>query len=233
MTENPDSLEPLRLAAAWSVVRGSLMFHLDLAAMIARERLAGNPLIEDADGWAVDVTARGYEVIFISDAPSRELAIVTFAADGAPIVEPGRGSPSTRSLALAAAARTIAAADGPALRTVIALPPSDGSIGAELEGYMLRFPDGPYDVALGPHSRFRLSPDGREMRAAEPLSVSDLVLPSRGRGDLEGVTVTHLLGDVPSEAHVYLSLRHNMAIDVVTASNEEHWRVDGESISLL
>lgn len=233
MTDNPDPLDALRHAAAWSVTRGSLMFHLDLAATLAREHLYGDPIVENADGWAVDVTARGYEVVFVRDAPDQELAVVTFTADGSPIVEAGTGAPSLRVRAMSAAARTIALSQGMTPTTIIAIPPTTGSMGHDLEGYLLRRADAPSDVAIGPHSRFRLSPDGRKILSTEPLARSELILPSRKEGDLEGVTVTHLLGDVPSEVHVYLSLRHGMAIDVITTSNEEHWQVDGESISLL
>jgi hypothetical protein len=233
MTDNDDPLAPLRLAAARSVTRGSLLFHLDLAATLALDHLYGNPLIENADGWAVDVTTRGYEAVFISDSPDRELAGVTFAATGAPMVEALRGTPSPRVRALCVAARTIAALAGPATSTIIAVPPTAGSIGQELDAYLLRRADTPHDIAIGPHTRFRLSPDGRDIRGREPLARSELILPARNEGDAQGVTVTHLMADVPSEVHVYLSLRHGIAIDVITTSNEEHWRVDGESISLL
>jgi hypothetical protein len=233
MTDESDPLDALRHAAAWAVTRGSLMFHLDLAATIAREHLDGNPLIADADGWAVDVTNRGYEVVFVSDVPDREVAVVTFSAEGAPIVEPGRGAPSPRVRALATAARTLATTVIRDTSTIIAIPPTAGSIGNDVEGYLLRRGDTPDAVAIGPHTRCRLSPDGRTIRGSEPLARSELILPARNEGDVGDVTVTHLLDDVPSEAHVYLSLRHGIAMSVITTSNEEHWRVDGESISLL
>ncbi len=233
MTNDPDPLDVLRHSAAWAVTRGSLMFHLDLAAMLAREHLDGNPLIKQADGWAVDVTVRGYEVVFITEVPARELAVVTFAADGSPIVETSDGTPSPRVHALARAARTMAMLAGLTPRTVIAIPPTAGSVGSQLDGYVLRRANVGDNIAVGPHSRFRLSADGRDILVTEPLARSELILPSRHEGDLQGITVTHLFGDVPSEVHVYLSLRHGVPIDVITTSNDEHWRVDGESISLL
>ncbi|MGF7149324.1 hypothetical protein FHS96_002966 [Sphingomonas zeicaulis] len=45
--------------------------------------------------------------------------------------------------------------------------------------------------------------------------------------------VTHLLGPVPSESHVYVSLKHGVPLSVIATDNEEHWVVDGERISLL
>jgi hypothetical protein len=233
MTDEADPLDALRHAAAWAVTRGSLMFHLDLAATIAREHLDGNAMIADCDGWAVDVTSRGYEAVFVRDSPDSELAVVTFAADGSPIVEAGRGAPSSRIRALATASRSIAAMGSKLPSTVIAIPPTAGSVGNEIEGYLLRRADTSAAIAIGPHNRFRLSPDGRTIRASEPLARAELILPARNQGDIGDVTITHLLADVPSEAHVYLSLRHGMALSVITTSNDEHWRVDGESISLL
>jgi hypothetical protein len=124
MTDEADPLDALRHAAAWAVTRGSLMFHLDLAATIAREHLDGNAMIADCDGWAVDVTSRGYEAVFVRDSPDSELAVVTFAADGSPIVEAGRGAPSSHMRALATAARSIAATGSRPPSTVIAIPPT-------------------------------------------------------------------------------------------------------------
>jgi hypothetical protein len=233
MTNDADPLEPLRYAAAEAVTRGSLIFHLELARTLALERLYGDPLIEEADGWAVDVTARGYEVIFLGDQLDLELATVTFAADGAPIVEASRGATSQRIRAMAAAAATLAALPGPSLRAVVIVPPTPGSFGSPLDGYLLRLGDTPEEIPLGPHSRFTLSPDGRDVTARTPLAVSDLVLPSRHANDVGDVTVTHLLGDTPSEVHVYLGLRHGITINVITTSNDEHWSVEGESISLF
>ena len=223
----------LREAASWSVARGSLLFHLDLAAAIARDHVAANGLAPDTDGWAVDVGPNGYEVVFLADDPDQELLAVTFAADGSPIAEKRSGAPSRRQRALAAAARTAAALPGPERRSVVVVPPAADAADAPVEAYVMRLADRPGDMAVGVHTRVRLSPDGRRVLGSEPLSRSPLMIEgSEGRPPLD-VTVTHLLGPVPSEAHVYLSLKHGVPISVITTENEEQWIVDGELVSLL
>lgn len=224
----------LRREAAWAVARGSLLFHLDLAAAIAGDHVAANGLAPATDGLAVDVGPNGYEVFFLGDDEERELLAVTFAADGSPIAEQRRGAPSQRLRVLAAARRTAQALPGPDRRSIVVVPPAvKAAPDAPIEAYAMRVADRRGDMVVGVHLRARLTPDGRRMLAKEPLSSSALVVPgSDGRPPLD-VTLTHLLGPTPSEAHVYLSLKHGVPISVITAENDEHWVVDGERVSLL
>lgn len=220
----------LRDAAAWAVARGSLLFHLDLAGALARDFVVDHLPELEFDSWAVDIGPYGYEVVFLADGTDREFLGVTFAADGSPIAETRRGAPSPRLRALAEGARTLAALPVPERRAILVAPPSDTSEpDVPIEGYVLQLADLPGEIALGTHELCRLSADGRYMLSREALSQPTFIM----RGDTQDVAVTHLLGDAPSEVHVWLSLKHGVPISVLTTSNQEQWVVDGESISLV
>lgn len=227
--------DELRIAAAWAVTRGSLLFHLDLAGSLARDHVAARGLAPDADGWAVDVGPNGYEVCFVGGDPLREMIAVTFAADGAPLAERRDGTPGWRVRTLAAAAATAAAATaGPERRSIIVVPPAAATApGDAIEAYAMRRAGRPGDVAFGMHERLILSGDGTRLLERIALSRTALLLEGSAGRPPADITVTHLLGPVPSEAHVYLSLKHGVPLSVITTDNEEHWVVDGEQISLL
>lgn len=202
--------EDLVDTAARAVVRGSLLFHLDLAQLLALDAL---PAGVEAGGWAVDVGPEGYEVTFVTADLARETYAVTFAADGAPIGERRRGRPAPRLAALAAARQT-ALARAPIAEgwTVVVLPPAAGSAPAEpLQGYLLQRGSGPGDVPLDGHTRLALSADGRRVLGAEAVASTR----------------------VPSEVLVYFSLKQGVALEVVTPASGARWRVDGESLSRL
>ncbi|MGR4864837.1 hypothetical protein [Caulobacter sp. LARHSG274] len=196
-------------AAARAVVRGSLLFHLDLAQALALDAL---PPGLEVGGWAVDLGAAGYEVTFLDADLARELYAVTFAADGSPLGERRRGRTSPRLTALAAARRATLAWVFPADDgCIVAPPPATAPSGQPLEAYVLRRGEASWGEPPEDHRRITLSPDGRRVLSAE-LVVSRAV---------------------PSEAYVYLSLKRGVALELTTPDNGARWRVDGESISRL
>ena len=209
MTGAPTS-DDLIDAAAWAVVRGSLLFHLDLAQTLAEQAL---PAGAEPGGWAVDVGVAGYEVTFLADDLAHEVFAVAFAADGSPMGELRRGRAAPRATTLAAARRAVLARVAPASGwSAVALPPAaDAAPGALVEAYLLRRGARPGDLPLEGHERVALSPDGRRVIDAAPV-----------------VAVR-----VPSEAHVYLSLKHGLALTVATPASGSRWRVEGERISRL
>lgn len=189
-------------AAAWAVVRGDLLCHLDLAQALARDALEAGLKV---GGWAVEVGAAGYAVTFLDEDLVRELREVTFAADGAPIIERRAGRAAPRTQAMAAARRSVLdslnSADDAA---VVVLPPAaDAASGQPLEAYVL--------PREGVARRFSLSADGRRVLDARPVCWSL----------------------VPSEAHVHASLKRGVALEVTTPANGLRWRVDGGRIQRL
>jgi hypothetical protein len=187
-------------AAAWATVRGSLLFHLDLAQALARDAL---PPGLEIGGWAVDVGAAGYTVIFLDADLVREIHAVTFAADGSPLGERRAGRAGPRATALAAARRTVLEQANDET-IVVAPPPADARPGQPLEAYVL-------PSRLEAAERIVLSADGRRVTAAQPVAA----------------------GLVPTEVHVHASLKRGVALELVTPANGLRWRVEGESISRL
>lgn len=186
-------------AAAWSAVRGSLLFHLDLAQILAIEAL---PPGVAADAWAIDVGDQGYVVTVLSQDLARETFAVTFAADGAPIVEPRDRRASPRDIALATARRTVLEGlDDARGWTVVALPPPP-TPGAPIEVYRL---------GGEPAVRLTLDADGRRVLAAAPVAPPE----------------------VPTEAHVHASLKHDGPLELSTPANGARWRVAAGQITRL
>lgn len=238
-----DSLIQLQAAANAAAVRGSLLFHLDLAAALGLDALVATETGADTDAGAeaatnlytVLVDGEGYGVLAIADGVApQERAIVRFAADGRPIVQPRSGPPRAADLARARAARTVTAAkltgQGQAgtREAIVAIPQSSQAHSSDpIEVYALALPDVPADVVLGVHWYAKVSADGATILSSEPLSKAPLVLPSQGGEPPFGVQVTHF-GAVPSEIHTWLSLKHGMALSVIALESDTVWMVEAE-----
>lgn len=224
-----EALIQLQAAANGAAVRGSLLFHLDLAAALGLEALAEAGVA--ADLYTVLVDGEGYGVLAIADgAAPREQAIVRFSSEGRPLVAGRDGAPRAADLARARAARTVTDAKltGAARETIVTIPPSDRARATDpIEVYALALPDVAGDVVLGVHWRAIVSADGGAILSQEPLSRSALVLPSQDGAPPFGVQVTHF-GAVPSEIHTWLSLKHGMALSVAALDSDILWMVEGE-----
>ena len=220
----------LRAAAEAAAMRGSLLFHLDLAASLATDALAAAGV--PADFHAMLVDADGYGVLALEDgAFPRERAMVRFAADGRPVLSERSGAATLAMAALARARRTAAGAGlVPGRSVAIAIPQRSAARPSDpIEAYVLALPpaDAASDLVLGIHWRLSLSGDGDTILTREPLSRTALVLPGARGVPAYGIEVTHF-GAVPSETHTWLSLKHGVAIRVVAMESMQLWDVEGE-----
>ncbi|PZU79334.1 MAG: hypothetical protein DI530_08825 [Sphingomonas sp.] len=218
----------LQAAADAAAMRGSLIFHLQLAATLGLEALAEAGVAVPLHALLVD--AEGYGVLALDDgAVPQERALVRFAPDGRPVVTARQGAATRQDAARARAARTVAAARlVPGRQDVIALPsPRRAAPDAPVEVYALALPETVGDVVLGIHWHATVAADGAALLSREPLSRSALVLPARGDTPPFAVEVTHF-GAVPSEIHTWASLRHGIALSVVTLDSGMVWSVEGE-----
>jgi len=247
-----EALARLREAAEAVGARGSLLFHLDLAAALAVEALGAAGVASDL--YAALVDEDGYGVLALAEdgggAP-RELALVRFAADGRPVVTTRDGPPVPEHLAQARARRTAAraasveagvgtgvgAGEGAGVGTerhaAVAFPRPRAALGDDpFEAYLLRLPplETPADVVLGVHRHLLLSADGATVIADRPLSRGPLTLPSANGRSPYGIEVTHF-GAVPGEIHVWASLRHGVGLRVIALDSMQMWDVEGERIT--
>lgn len=89
-------------------------------------------------------------------------------------------------------------------------------------------------VSIGRHYRVPVSRDGKA-GPFEKFSNSCLMLDTKTSdgNSLVGLSVTHLLDDIPAETHVFKSLRHQTPIYVMTTQNRLLWSVEGANIQLI
>lgn len=230
--QQDDALRQLQAAAQFNAVRGSLLFHLDLAAELGRmalreQRFTGfeSVVIVDGDGYGV-LALDGW-------AGSTLIATVRFAADGRPVVAAASGSPGRSVVAMARAADALGREFSAPGHAVIVIPPSDKATSdTPLEAYALKRGGGPGDVVVGQHWIAAFSADGSTMIETVPLSRTDMVLESRPDLPPMDLELTHF-GATPTEIHSYLSLRHGIALTVVTLGSSLLWRVEGERVVLV
>ena len=222
----------LQAIADVAAVRGSLLFHLDLAAALGVQALHEAGI--DPSLYALLVDEHGYGVLALdASAVPQERAVVRFASDGRPQVAARQGAAAPAATARARATVTVARAELIAGRHGgIAIPQRAAARHDDpIEVYALALPDTLGDVVLGVHWYATVSGDGTMLLAREPLSKSALVLPARGDLVPFGVEITHM-GATPSEIHGWLSLKHGLALSVATLESGLIWTVEGERIML-
>ncbi len=93
------------------------------------------------------------------------------------------------------------------------------------------------EVVIGGHHRMDISSDGTTLIAKHQLSEACLTIPSIKKSHLdkdanvEGLVVTQLLTDYPTEIHVFLSLLHHYPLYVATKNYR--WNVHDGKIDLI
>jgi hypothetical protein len=221
-----------------SASRGRELLYLDLAAALASDhvRASFQGLARSRmTSWIVDIGPNGHEVLFFTtDDPPRALLRVTFTADGRPMSERLDGVATARQRVIATAKRTVLAAAGAShtgfYNSIVIPPPQDPPADAPIEAYLLRTASAPGDVVIGTHWHLLVSSDGSRLLEARRLSHTDLTLPGSHGVPPQDIEITHMLGDTPTEIHVYLSLKYDRPIDVITAPSNTVWRVCADEI---
>ena len=90
------------------------------------------------------------------------------------------------------------------------------------------------EIVVGGHTKVEVSADGRIIVSVTPLSKSCLTMP---KPKLEkskepiGIAVSHIVGDTPSEIHVYLNYLYTYEMYVGTSKGV--WSVKNGRISFL
>jgi len=116
----------------------------------------------------------------------------------------------------------------------VVLPKSNG--GGWLV-YALAATTDPQTVVAGGHYRATVSGDGQNILSQRAFTKSCLNLPKNPPDmppgvELAAYTVSHILDDVPTEVHVFLSLLHKKPFYVATRDGRS-WYVEGDKIKLL
>ena len=215
----------LHRAADLAAARGSLLFHLDLAAELAMAAFARRGIA--VEGLATLVDEQGYRTFAFDAGPDRRaLAEARFDARGDVDVLPPTDSPPPRATIFADAREMIAASlsggrDGHA---VVVIPADDPR--KPLEGYALSAGNEAETVRASDHWLVALDPNGRRAINRQALVATTGTLPQ----DLNALrrTVLIVAEGVPNELHTYLSLKHDTPLIVETLASRVRWRIDGE-----
>lgn len=124
-------------------------------------------------------------------------------------------------------------ADAVDARILAGEPEGAASTGAKSVVYLLAGTSRPDVAVLGRHYRALARADGTieklEALSKGPIEISAADLPPGATGS--ALFVTHVLGDLPTEAHVFASLLYRKPVAVATARGR--FVVDGERITTI
>ena len=221
---------------------GRLLYEKDKCAAKATDLLfekVANPNDMGICGWIVCKNDNGYVVIFVSLQEDRIVTLcqVFFENSKYPELIQNKRSLTDEETAMFRARQhafgIIEQACSEKYNTVV-LPCSDG------EGclvYAIATTTDPQSIVVGGHYRGTISKDGNKVLSHRRFTKSCLILPTKppdmpAGAELEAYTVSHLLDDVPTEIHVYLSLLHKKPFYVVTRDGR-YWCIKDNVIKLL
>lgn len=227
----------MRIEEAWAKLhraadlasgRGSLLFHLDLATVLARAAFALRGIAFDQLATLVD--EQGYRVLALDAAPSRRALAEARFDDRGEVQIVAADSQPPRASVLADARATLAAArfEGAETHAILVVPADDPR--AAIEGYAIAVGEDPAIVKPESHWHVTLDPDGRRIVRRAPLLVTERDAPAAIQA-LRDATLT-VADAVPGEIHTYLSLKHGVPLTVRTRESGALWRVDGEHTNL-
>ena len=208
-----------------SLAAAPYLFGKDVAAA-ERNGCAGS-FVSRENGWRVRFYARDGDGF-------RPLGDVLFADSSEARVEYGQSLRpfSTKELALIRAQEAVKAqgstiCDDPS--PIIAMP---ALIGDAIWVYQLRAPHFNQRIPEGQHTRYVFSADGTQQTAKRDFARACVFRDSETRGNQEIVSLSHTLDSVPTEMHVYLTLRYRKPLFIATLQNNMYWVVSNGAIQV-
>lgn len=234
-----------RTQVDWALRRGRLLFEIDRAAWVTTDDLRESVRRDDLGlvrGWTVERDGAGFAVTYYVGEGEARAALYRGRVENRRVVsrevfrEGSRPPLTAYQRRLADARGAVARLSGrpctPAAFNATVIPPET--------------PDGPIDVyalsaqtqagvyPFGGHFRATLSPAG-EIVAQRGFTRSCINMASdeaRGNRAVE-LVITHLLDQVPTEIHVFLSIWIGMPVYVGTSEPQRVWEVTGARIELV
>ena len=216
--EIEEARRQLHAAADAAAMRGSLIFHLDLATEAARVAFAGRGIPTGSLATVID--EGGYRVFALDrDVSPDVIADARFDRVGNVVIDtvPDDVPPRVSILAKARATTEGTLAQDACLpHAVIVIPASDPR--APIEAYAIAV--GASDLPrLNENWLLTLTRDGRIVTSCGVLSMAT------GGGLRSGLVYG---GSVPNALHTYLSLKHGLSLFVETTGSGLRWQVAGE-----
>jgi len=192
-----------------------------------------------ARGWITEGRENGCTVTFVGGDPEQwqSVCVVTFAERTEPnIILVDRDLSETQAAMFNArqlALENVEKSCSDAYNTVV-IPRVDGP---GWLAYALAATNDPNLIIVGGHYRVTASADGRTVLERRGFTKDCLVLSKRPKDLPPGVEATaytlgHILDDIPTEVHVFLSLLYGKPLYVMTA-DRRLWSVEGGKITML
>ncbi len=220
---------------------GRQIFAIDGATALASATLRRNgidPQSGGVVGWVTEPSANGILVRFVrrgSQGPEAAYDVTVDAGGAAPVLARRDGAPLTPDQAaqFAAAQTALGRLDQPCSKTYRPVVFRDPGT-RNWRVYALATSEDPGVFMVGGHFRFLVSPDGGRI-----LSGGRLPPPSclAGQKTAEGhpavaFMVAEPVSPIPTEVHVFLSLRQNLPL-IVVAADGKRWLVAHGTIATM
>jgi len=220
---------------------GRQIYAIDGATALASAALRRNGIDPQAGGiigWVTEPAASGILVRFVRQGgrgPEAAYDVTVDAGGGAPVLARRDGAPLTPDQAaqFAAAQLALGRLDQPCSKTYRPVAFRDPGT-RDWRVYALATATDPGVFMVGGHHRFLVSPDGGRI-----LSGGRLPPPSclAGERTAEGhpavaFVVAEPVSSIPTELHVFLSLRQNLPLIVLTADGKR-WLVAQGTIATM
>lgn len=224
-----------------AMILGRQIYAIDGATALASAALRRNGIDPQSGGivgWVTEPTETGIVVRFIrrgGQGPEAAYDVTVDAGGAAPVLARRDGAPLTPDQAaqFAAAQTALGRLDQPCSKTYRPVAFRDPGT-RNWRVYALATSEDPGVFMVGGHFRFLVSPDGGRI-----LSGGRLPPPSclAGQKSAEGhpavaFMVAEPVSAIPTEVHVFLSLRQNLPLIVVTADSKR-WLVAHGTIATM
>jgi hypothetical protein len=243
----PTAEERERLLAASR--RGLQIFEIARAGMLTTQDMLSripDPAAAGIVGWVATPEGEGLGVVYYADGPEGPVAVYRGQVVGGRLISRDVYSGSERP-ALTATHRRMAAARAAAAAVerqpcagafnVIVIPPASAE--SAIEVYKLSPQTQRGRVPAGGHFLATVAPDGTVSSTTDLAGrCTDLVtgeaIPAAGTsGPARPLTINHMLGPLPTEIHVFLSLMTNRPLIVGTAEPSRQWSIARGRIGLV
>jgi hypothetical protein len=196
-----------------------------------------DPRREGLSGWITERTPEGVQILFLKPQGETVTAIYRALYRDGQIRERGRiDRPLTEPKARLNRARLLAVATPLPQQCAehnnsITLPRSvPGQDGADVDVYLMPAMSTLNEAPFGGHFRFAVDTDAGVVRETQRFTNGCITLPFDRNA--AGLMITQLLGDTPTEIHVFESLTIRIPV-YVGVNSTEIWSVSGREIAFV
>jgi hypothetical protein len=195
-----------------------------------------DPSAEGLRGWITERTPEGVQVLFLR--PEGDSAIAVYRAlyrDGEIRARGRVNQPLTDAQARINRARLVASVAplpqqcAERYNSVTLLRTAPGADGADVDVYLMPALTSLNEAPFGGHFRMAVDTAAGVVRETQRFTNSCITMPFED--DTVGLVISQIVGDTPTEVHVFISLTVRKMVSVV--SNSGLWNVEGRVIRYI